>query len=260
VRLYRAHLKPGGVLALHASNVHLAVPAVARGVIEDAGGVAMRVCSTGDKRYDGSSSDWILASDHAGFMQDYDMRVAATPWTGRDRDPILWTDDFSSLWSVRTSGNPPGKWEAAPNSGQFVVDFAQLVTYEDRKRIEEISRRLYADSEGNMGLIVMTLKHQARAGLAYQDLATTGEGVYHAIGLGKGARDMGLLVLVAQQEQKVNLQLGPDWPEEIRQPLLDILRATLSPGLRGGHPSRSLRRTIEQMDTLIRERAATAAN
>jgi len=255
VALYRAHLKPGGVLALHASNAHLAVPAVARGAIEDGGLVARRITDTGDERYDGAASDWILASERPDFLDEYEILVAATPWTKYDREPILWTDDFSSLWTASTMGREPGKWRRAPNSGRFVVDLGNMITYDDRTRIADVCRKLYSDSDGNITLIAMTYAKRKRIGVEFQSLDVTSKGIYSAIGLGKRERDTDMLLIVTRQEKLVHVQMGPDWPSEIRGRVREILVSTLSKGMQAGYPSSSYRRAVEQLATLIRESA-----
>jgi len=260
IALYVAHLKPGGALALHTSNVHLAVPAVARGCVEDAGLEACRIIDVGDARYAGSPSDWVIASMRRDFIDDYDMRVASTPWSEYDREPILWTDDFSSLWTARTQGTEVGRWRRAPNQGKFVVDFANLISYDDRKAIEDVCRKLHFDSGGSMTMVAMNIKNRVRTGVKTQPLSETGSAVYRTMRMGKGKRDMGLLILVAAKARVVNLQMGTDWPSDIRKPIRDILETILYQGIRNGYASLAFRQTVERIDRLVRERAVKAEN
>ena len=257
--LYRAHMRPGGVIAIHASNQHLAVPAIARGAMESIGLLTRRVTDTGDSRYDGAASDWILASDRTELLYARDILVAATPWNALDRDPIVWTDDYSSLWTARELGQEPGKWARAPNGGRFVADYAQAVKYEDRVSIETICRRVHSDSDAEMSLALLTLR-SVKAGLGNEDpLELAGSGVYATMKLGLGAHNLGMLVVIDMGEKRVNLQLGPDWPVQLRAPLQRILESTVSKGIRRGDPSESLRRGFEQIEELIRESMSAAA-
>ena len=93
-----------------------------------------------------------------------------------------------------------------------------------------------------------------------QKLATTGSSVYRSMRLGKGKRDMGLLILVAAMDKQVNLQMGPDWPSDIREPIRDILETILYQGIRNGYASVAFRQTVQRIDKLVRERAVQAEN
>jgi len=68
-----------------------------------------------------------------------------------------------------------------------------------------------------------------------------------------------MLVVIDMGEKRVNLQLGPDWPVQLRAPLQRILESTVSKGIRRGDPSESLRRGFEQIEELIRESMSAAA-
>ena len=90
--IYRRRLKPGGVLALHISNRVLDLDPVARGVALHLGWSAVQIISDEDSQTGESSSTWVLISERPGLMEH------SSPWS--DRAPIIWTDDFASLWHV----------------------------------------------------------------------------------------------------------------------------------------------------------------
>ncbi len=90
--IYRRRLKPGGVIALHISNRVLDLDPVARGVALHLGWPAVQIISDDDSRTGESSSTWVLISERPRLLaQSY-------PWS--NRAPIIWTDDFASLWQV----------------------------------------------------------------------------------------------------------------------------------------------------------------
>ena len=90
--IYRRRLKPGGVLALHISNRVLDLDPVARGVALHLGWSAVQIVSKDDPKTGESSSSWVLIS------QRHEPIEHSQAWS--KRAPIIWTDDFASLWQV----------------------------------------------------------------------------------------------------------------------------------------------------------------
>ena len=101
--LYLRKLKPGGRLAFHISNVHLDLEPVLADLARDAG----LACLT---REDAKVSPQELASGKAASTwlvmacREDDLTALAldSRWRpGRRRArPVIWTDDYSSLWSI----------------------------------------------------------------------------------------------------------------------------------------------------------------
>jgi hypothetical protein len=90
--IYRRRLKPGGVLALHISNRVLDLDPVARGVALHLGWTAVQIISVDDSETGESSSRWVLISERSVLNE------RSSAWS--NRAPIIWTDDFASLWQV----------------------------------------------------------------------------------------------------------------------------------------------------------------
>jgi hypothetical protein len=102
--IYRKHLAPGGVLAVHASNLHLDLAPVIRGLAADSGELAASIeyiPSSNDKLRNPkvSKCHWILVTQNEAFLQSKPIRHATVPWSD-DSNLLLWTDDFSSLLQV----------------------------------------------------------------------------------------------------------------------------------------------------------------
>jgi hypothetical protein len=100
--LYLSRLAPGGVIALHISNLHLSLSPVLGRLAEAEGLVALwqREPPTAGSFADGKfPSEWmVLARDRAGLGGlGHDKRWIAPPI--RPSTP-LWTDDFSNILSV----------------------------------------------------------------------------------------------------------------------------------------------------------------
>jgi hypothetical protein len=96
--VYRRRLAPGGVLALHISNRVLNLDPVARGVAQYLGWTAVPIFAPEDASIGESNSRWVLMTSNPAFLERAGIAQRAAKWT--DRAPILWTDDFSSLWHV----------------------------------------------------------------------------------------------------------------------------------------------------------------
>jgi spermidine synthase len=92
--IYRRRLAPGGVLALHISNRALDLDPVARGIANYLGWTAVQIVSADDARTGESSSRWVLMTSNQDFLPQH------KPSNWSSRAPIVWTDDFASLWHV----------------------------------------------------------------------------------------------------------------------------------------------------------------
>ena len=96
--LYRQRLKPGGLLMLHISNRALNLEPVARGLAQHLGWQPILFVSGDDYNTGESSSHWVLITGNDKFLTRSGLGHQTSPWT--NRAPLLWTDDFASLWHV----------------------------------------------------------------------------------------------------------------------------------------------------------------
>jgi hypothetical protein len=83
---------------LHISNRILNLEPVARGLAQHLGWNALLFVSGDDAETGESSSKWVLLTGNTEFLARSGLAARAAPWT--NRAPILWTDDFVSLWHV----------------------------------------------------------------------------------------------------------------------------------------------------------------
>ncbi len=99
--IYRQHLRPGGILAIHISNRFLDLNPVSRGMAEKLGWQAMRIENGNNDLTGVFSSTWILLTSNTEFANDSEIIDSIDPW--EEEEPILhWTDDYSGLWQVLT--------------------------------------------------------------------------------------------------------------------------------------------------------------
>jgi uncharacterized membrane protein len=98
-RLYAAHLRPGGVLAVHISNRYIDLRPVALGLAKAMGREAVLIESDSDPLTGADAAGWVLITDNRDFLDSPIVKASITPW-GSDTPAIEWTDDFSSVWTL----------------------------------------------------------------------------------------------------------------------------------------------------------------
>jgi hypothetical protein len=102
--LYRRHLAPGGLIAVHISNWTLKLESVVRGAAQEGGDAVVYIYHSPtetEKSRDPSimPSKWTFLSKDAAVFNIPEFQLVTTPWP-KDTKPLLWTDDFSSLLKI----------------------------------------------------------------------------------------------------------------------------------------------------------------
>jgi SAM-dependent methyltransferase len=112
--LYKRHLKPGGVIAVHTSNRYLRLGRPIRAVAKSLG-MDMRVAvSEGNPERLVSTSKWALVTDDPALFDDPALRDLLMP-VNPDEPPMQpWTDEFASVMSVLEWGGVPVTLPPAP--------------------------------------------------------------------------------------------------------------------------------------------------
>jgi spermidine synthase len=97
--IYFRHLKPDGVLALHVTNRFLNLPPVVKAAAEGFGKTVRIVTMEGDRDQETYRSSWTLVSGDKQFFARNGLKDVAQeiPALANFR---LWTDDYSSVFSV----------------------------------------------------------------------------------------------------------------------------------------------------------------
>jgi hypothetical protein len=99
--VYRQHLRPGGILAVHISNRFLDLNPIARGLADHLGWNAFRIDSEEDETIGVYAATWILLTDSEAIAEDKELARLHSPWDASD-PKIQWTDDHSGLWQILT--------------------------------------------------------------------------------------------------------------------------------------------------------------
>jgi hypothetical protein len=102
--IYRQHLAPGGILALHISNRSLDLEPVTRGLARYLGWKARMVVVAADliddNKYGETGSRWVLLTEKQETFDHSKIRDTILGWS-TSKDPVItWTDDFASLWPI----------------------------------------------------------------------------------------------------------------------------------------------------------------
>ncbi|HEX4381582.1 MAG TPA: fused MFS/spermidine synthase [Myxococcales bacterium] len=95
VREYFRHLKPGGILAVHISNLYLNLAPVVAGIAAQLQKNALQLDDDGDEGSHATTNSWVLVS--AAPLQ-FNVPYAKVPRL--DPKVRLWTDDYSNLLQV----------------------------------------------------------------------------------------------------------------------------------------------------------------
>ncbi len=112
VELFREHLNPDGLLCLHISNRFLNLKPVARSLAQAVGCECVLFDCTRDSEQGLDYSMWVILTDNKKFLETPAIRDAITPWKADEVPPLLWTDDYCSLWQVLDDDEVPRVWTA----------------------------------------------------------------------------------------------------------------------------------------------------
>jgi spermidine synthase len=98
--IYRQHLKPDGVLAIHISNRYLDLEPVVRALAQHLRWPALCVDTDDDEVTGTYGSTWIVITNNRQVASRIEAEAADSLWVEDDPEILQWTDDFASLWQV----------------------------------------------------------------------------------------------------------------------------------------------------------------
>ena len=105
VDLYWKHLKPDGVLLFHISNRFVYLTPVVRGLADHFGSKVLLIQSESEQARGVSEATWAILTRNPVFLETQAIQAAAETWLDDERPPLIWTDDFASLWQVFKFGS-----------------------------------------------------------------------------------------------------------------------------------------------------------
>lgn len=98
--LYWSVLKPDGVLAINISNRHVDLSPVVRAAAQRNGKEAHWVAGQAGDGEGVLASVWVLVTANRAFLDAPRVAPRLEPWPENGREPRLWTDDFSNVYSL----------------------------------------------------------------------------------------------------------------------------------------------------------------
>ncbi len=98
--IYRKRLLPGGLLLFHISNRSLNLEPVTRALAQHLNWNAAQIVSQDNPATGEDGSSWVILTENLELLQRIAQGAPHVGWTDPNRKPILWTDDFASLWHV----------------------------------------------------------------------------------------------------------------------------------------------------------------
>jgi len=96
---YFKRLRPGGVLAVHISNLFLDLEPLVRGLALQCGKKAVRIDNPRDERSGSEASTWMLVTDDEKFLNDPLVKGRAAAWPA-GRKTLVFTDQYSNLFRL----------------------------------------------------------------------------------------------------------------------------------------------------------------
>jgi hypothetical protein len=96
--LYFEHLQPAGVLAVHISNQYLNLKPVVQAAAAALHKRAIVIDNPGDKAHGVFRSTWVLLGNGVGYLGQQEIESSGQRLPSAAGQ--LWTDDFSSLFSI----------------------------------------------------------------------------------------------------------------------------------------------------------------
>ncbi len=97
--IYRKHLRDDGLLVLHVSSHHVNLNPVVLGLAKHLGWEVVIIDGEENPERGENRSEWLIVTQNRAFLDLPVVQLSATPWPD-DVKPIVWTDDFASLWQV----------------------------------------------------------------------------------------------------------------------------------------------------------------
>lgn len=122
-----------------------------------------------------------------------------------------------------------------PTRGTFVVDRAGLITSDDLTRVRTDCARLMAESEGEVPLLVVTIRSKRDydgSGLSIERFARK---LFDKWGIGQRAgKNRGILLLVARNDRRARIELGGGWSGKLDDACVEIMNERMVPRFKDG--------------------------
>ncbi|MBI1248644.1 hypothetical protein GC197_12490 [bacterium] len=155
----------------------------------------------------------------------------------------------SAAADLRIDLQPPGERE-------FVRDEAEMITPEDKKKIQEICNKLLTDKA--TPIIVITIDSMAKHGGAGLRIETFATLLFDQWGIGHAKLNgedwnTGILLLVSHEDRKARIELGGGWGRREDQLCQQIMDEQIIPRFKQGNYSGGILAGVESLDKMARK-------
>jgi spermidine synthase len=255
LKLYYQHLEPNGLLAIHVSNNYVNLSAVVRGLADDSGRHAVRIYTPRSARSHADHSGWVIVAKNRSFVESELVQATATPWTEHESLPIVWTDDYASLWQamVAEKDHSDSRWISAPNGGMFVIDQAGLLTYSAYLRLLEICRLLYHQTDGSRALMVVTANKMPKQDGRELSFEEYSQQLYKEYKLNVPGEVEGIMILFSVAHGKASIRFDNYWPDSLNKQIHHQFSEAIKGGASSKNLSEHLVPGVEAIDRLVRQ-------
>jgi len=255
MELYYQHLEPNGLLAIHVSNNYVNLSAVVRGLANETGRHAVRIYTPRSARSGTDYAFWVIVARNRSFVESELVQASITPWTEHESLPIVWTDDYASLWQavVAEKDHSDSRWVSAPNGGMFVIDEAGLLSYSAYLRLLEICRLLYHQTGGSRALMVVTsnkMPEQDGRDLSFDEYS---QQLYKEYKLNVPGEVEGIMILFSVAHGKASIRFDNFWPDSLNKQIHHQFSEAIKGGASSKNLSKHLVPGVEDIDRLVRQ-------
>ncbi|MFQ5560815.1 MAG: fused MFS/spermidine synthase, partial [Nitrospinota bacterium] len=99
--IYSRHLNPDGILAIHITNLYLNMKPVIFGLAKSLGWEPIFIATPeGFENVGTSGSEWMIVTKNRQFLEDRNILRFKNRLEQASDKPLLWTDDYASLWHL----------------------------------------------------------------------------------------------------------------------------------------------------------------
>jgi uncharacterized protein len=147
------------------------------------------------------------------------------------------------------------RFPAPPDSGQHVVDAADLIDADDEAEIQQIAQKLL--EQERIQLVVATIDSMAQYGGARMNIEDYADSLFQTWNIGAqqaGSVDesQGILLLVSRLDRKARIELGPAWGYSKDSESRLIMDKLLVPAFKKDNYSAGLVRGASALDRMVR--------
>jgi uncharacterized protein len=148
----------------------------------------------------------------------------------------------------------PGAWALTypdkPPREHFYVDGAHLLSVDDARAIDDISRKLLI--EQRVPIFTVTIQSLASMNAADYTVERYAAALFNHWGIGSPERNYGMLLLVSRDDRRARIELGAAWGTRYDVQAQEVMSTLIIPAFKRGDFGAGLVEGIRGLDALAR--------